>query len=158
MGGCYTCFTRKVDIRLPGKGDSNSHGARPVHQKYRWIRTSRLSMKNSLSETTQGHPASALYCWILEILYRTPKGRRALLQGPSTVGRSVCLCWEHLKPKGPNGRSSICLARPPQNACLQFEESRSWFKINFGIFPTALDLFSISQKLTLGIENGACRF
>ena len=24
--------TRKVDIRLPGKGNSNSHGARPVHQ------------------------------------------------------------------------------------------------------------------------------
>ena len=23
---------RKVDIRLPGKGNSNSHGARPVHQ------------------------------------------------------------------------------------------------------------------------------
>ena len=23
--------TRKVDIRLPGKGNSNSHGARPVH-------------------------------------------------------------------------------------------------------------------------------
>jgi len=28
--GCY----RKVDIRLPGKGNSNSHGARPVHQKH----------------------------------------------------------------------------------------------------------------------------
>ena len=23
---------RKVDIRLPGRGNSNSHGARPVHQ------------------------------------------------------------------------------------------------------------------------------
>jgi len=23
--------SRKVDIRLPGKGDSNSHGARPVY-------------------------------------------------------------------------------------------------------------------------------
>ena len=41
--------SRKVDIRLPRKGDSNSHGARPVHQKHRWIRTSRLSIKNSLS-------------------------------------------------------------------------------------------------------------
>ena len=40
---------RKVDIRLPGKGDSNSHGARPAHQKHRWTRTSRLSIKNSLS-------------------------------------------------------------------------------------------------------------
>ena len=41
--------TRKVDIRLPGKGDSNSHGARPVHPKHRWIRSSRLSIKDSLS-------------------------------------------------------------------------------------------------------------
>ena len=38
-----------VDTRLPGKGNSNSHGARTVHQKPRWIRTSRLSIKNSLS-------------------------------------------------------------------------------------------------------------
>ena len=41
-------LSRKVDIRLPGKGNSNSHGARPVHQNHRWIRTSRLSIKNSL--------------------------------------------------------------------------------------------------------------
>jgi len=43
---------RKVDVRLPGKGDSNSHGARPVHliiTMTKWIRTSRLSIKNSLS-------------------------------------------------------------------------------------------------------------
>ena len=40
---CPRC-TRKVDVRLPGKGDSNSHGARPVHliiTKLRWIRTRR---------------------------------------------------------------------------------------------------------------------
>jgi len=43
--------TRKVDVRLPGKGNSNSHGARPVHliiTTIKWIRTSRLSIKNSL--------------------------------------------------------------------------------------------------------------
>ena len=42
---------RKVDVRLPGKGDSNSHGAGPVHLiiMIKWIRTSRLSIKNSLS-------------------------------------------------------------------------------------------------------------
>jgi len=43
---------RKVDIRLPGKGNSNSHGARPVHSiitMIKWTRTSRLSIKNSLS-------------------------------------------------------------------------------------------------------------
>ena len=32
---------------------------------------------------------SALYCCILEILYCTPKGRRALLWIPSTEGRSA---------------------------------------------------------------------
>ena len=40
---------RKVDARLPGKGNSNSHGTRPVHliiTMIKWIRTSRLSMKN----------------------------------------------------------------------------------------------------------------
>jgi len=43
--------SRKVDVRLPGKGNSNSHGARPVHliiTMIKWIRTSRLSIKNSL--------------------------------------------------------------------------------------------------------------
>ena len=43
---------RKVYIRLPGTGNSNSHGTRPVHQiisMIKWIRTSRLSIKNSLS-------------------------------------------------------------------------------------------------------------
>ena len=43
---------RKVDVRLPGKGNSTSHGARPVHliiTMIKWIRTSRLSIKNFLS-------------------------------------------------------------------------------------------------------------
>ena len=42
---------RKADIRLPGKGDSNSHDARPVHlivSMLKWIRTSRSSIKNPL--------------------------------------------------------------------------------------------------------------
>ena len=37
----------KVDVRLPGKGNSNTHGARPVHliiSMIKWIRTSRLSI------------------------------------------------------------------------------------------------------------------
>ena len=48
----WDCRTRKVDIRLPGKGNSNCHGARPVHliiTMIKWIRTSRWSIKNSLS-------------------------------------------------------------------------------------------------------------
>ena len=44
--------TRKADVWLPGKGNSNSHGARPVHliiTMIKWIQTSRLSIKNFLS-------------------------------------------------------------------------------------------------------------
>ena len=44
-------FTRKVDTRLPGKRNLNSHGARPVHliiAMIKWIQTSRLPIKNSL--------------------------------------------------------------------------------------------------------------
>jgi hypothetical protein len=44
--------SRKVDIRLPEKGTSNSHGARLVLQTIsiiKWIRTSRFSITNSLS-------------------------------------------------------------------------------------------------------------
>ena len=43
---------RKVDVRLPGKGNSNSRGARPVHliiTMIKWFQTSRLSIKNSLT-------------------------------------------------------------------------------------------------------------
>ena len=38
---------RKVDTRLPGKGNSNSYGARPVHQiisMIEWTRTSSFAM------------------------------------------------------------------------------------------------------------------
>ena len=43
---------RKVVARLPGKWSSNCHGARPVLliiTMIKWFRTSRLSIKNSLS-------------------------------------------------------------------------------------------------------------
>jgi hypothetical protein len=36
-------FNRKLNVRLPGKGDSNSHGARPLHlivTMMKWFRTS----------------------------------------------------------------------------------------------------------------------
>ena len=44
--------TKEVDVRLPGKGNTNSHGARPVHliiTMKKWIQTNRLPIKNSLS-------------------------------------------------------------------------------------------------------------
>ena len=45
-------WDRKVDVRLPGKGNSNPHSVRPVHliiTILKWIRTSRSSIKNSLA-------------------------------------------------------------------------------------------------------------
>jgi len=49
-------------VRLPGKGNSNPHGARPVLQiatMIQWIRTSRLSIKNSLSLFTLSASAAS---------------------------------------------------------------------------------------------------
>ena len=46
--GCR-CGAGKIDVWLPGKRSSKSHDARPVHpivSTKKWIRTSRLSMKN----------------------------------------------------------------------------------------------------------------
>ena len=40
-------------------------------------------------------------------LHCNPNGRRDLLRIPSTVGRSVCLCWAPSKPKGPKGSAEI---------------------------------------------------
>ena len=48
---------RKEDVRLPRNGDSNSHGARPFHQiitMIKWIHTSRLSTKISVSSSPAG--------------------------------------------------------------------------------------------------------
>ena len=45
-------ISRKLDVGQPEKRNSNSHGARPVHQiimMIEWIRTSRLPIKNVLS-------------------------------------------------------------------------------------------------------------
>ena len=52
--GCISSVqsSRKVYVRLTGKGDSNSHGARPVHMiviMINWSWTRRLSTKKSLS-------------------------------------------------------------------------------------------------------------
>ena len=52
-----TPSSSKEHTRLPGKGNSNSHGARPVHlitTMIKWIWASRLSIKNSLSPHPPG--------------------------------------------------------------------------------------------------------
>ena len=50
-GTCKSCI-REVDVRLPEKGNSKSHGTRPVTliiTMLKWILTRRLSRKKSLS-------------------------------------------------------------------------------------------------------------
>jgi len=52
-----------VDVRLPEKGNSNFHGARPVHQTIsmtKWTRASELSIKNSPSGTCSMRKSRAL--------------------------------------------------------------------------------------------------
>jgi len=54
----YALWARKVDVRLPRNGNSNSRGARPDHliiTVIKWDRTSRLSIKNSLSLGVMGY-------------------------------------------------------------------------------------------------------
>ena len=48
----FSPASKKVDVRLPGKGNSTPHGARPVHliiTMIKWIWTSRLSIINCFS-------------------------------------------------------------------------------------------------------------
>jgi len=48
-------------VRLPGKGNSNSRGARPVYliiTMVQWFWTSRLSIKNSLSQIPEIAPTT----------------------------------------------------------------------------------------------------
>ena len=46
-----------------------------------------------------------LYCWILEILYCNPKGRRALLRIPTTEGCCLQEYLAHNKTPTPLGPS-----------------------------------------------------
>ena len=68
-------FSRKVDVRLPGKGNSNSRGARPVHRiipMIKWIQTSRLSIQNFLSVPkvpAAYTPAKFIRNWIERLLF-----------------------------------------------------------------------------------------
>ena len=85
---------RKVDVRLPEKGNSNSRGARPVHliiTMIKWNRTSRLPITNSLS-CTCGRAAAGE----LQILNTEPTPRTLYLEGGgalngSSQGQSLAL-------------------------------------------------------------------
>ena len=51
-------------VRLPGIGNSKSHGARPVHlviRMMKWIRTSSLSIKKSFSRVAKADRRNPLW-------------------------------------------------------------------------------------------------
>jgi len=101
----YRNGPRKVHVRLPVKGNSNSHGARPVHLNItiiQWIRTSRLSIKNALSIATgrggalldidDGREDARHPFWIAHypqsvVSLRTDKGGLTLGETPTAVER-----------------------------------------------------------------------
>jgi len=56
--GTVLIFTRKVDVRLPGEGNSNSHATRPVHliiTMTKWIRTCRGQAAHHRGHSREGH-------------------------------------------------------------------------------------------------------
>ena len=80
----WSAIRRKVDVRLLGKLISKSHGGRPVHQittMVKWIRSSRLSTKNSLSCHSAGFGSQSFE-----------------IEGPSSAMRDRCLFPESLGP------------------------------------------------------------
>ena len=95
-------YLRKVDIRLPGKGNTFSHGARPVHltiTMIKWIRTSRLSIKNSLSLHLLHPPPVSLGTGLLGYLAHTktpsPMTLRSPLPSKKKSGVSGAGAWRH---------------------------------------------------------------
>jgi len=90
---------RKVDVRLPGKENYNSHGARPVHliiTMIKWIRTSRLSMKNSLSDLAQRDQPPV----VEHLLSLSASGYRVQGSGYRVQGSGLRVKDEGLRVKG----------------------------------------------------------
>ena len=81
--------SRKADVLPPGKGNSNSYGARPVRPiitMLKWIRTSRLSIEKSLLDLSgkasfRRRQIAVCHCRIVRIL-------RGVDQ--------VCVCFQRL--------------------------------------------------------------
>ena len=94
-----------------GKGNSNSHGARPVHQiiaMIQWIRTSRLPIKNSLSAARESH-------FSIQTRLVAPSMKTQLVAPSFTSGHELCSgseagsylrltdsCITQLKAQGPS--------------------------------------------------------
>ena len=97
---------RKVDVRLPGKGNPKTHGARPVHPIItiiKWIRTSRLSIKNSLSTCAEARKSG------LSLPLPSEHG---------TCKTATARFWPWLSGKSPEHLLRCCLfARQRQYKC-----------------------------------------
>ena len=87
------CECIKVDRRLPGEGNSNAHGARPVHQIISMIKciwTSRVSIKNCLSlqcECESEPPSKDLPAEMAEMykpIYSEDKGAPPTIDGTTS--------------------------------------------------------------------------
>ena len=95
---------RKSAVRLPGKENSNSHGARPVHHiitMTKWIWTSRLAIKNSLSPTRRTTSISSgrvlnihtraqqklLHSWIILVIVKPHLVQIGRVDGPTEYCR-----------------------------------------------------------------------
>jgi len=102
---CMGAMRRKPSASHCAKGNSNSHGARPVHliiTMIRWIRTSRLSIKNSLS--TWEH--------------QTPDD----LKNPESCVFSYATRWSRrvsLTPYSGVLRDRVCTAQGPKVSCVR---------------------------------------
>ena len=89
---------KKVDIRLPGKGNSNSHGARPVHPVIsiiNLIRTRRLSIKTH-------SPCAQKVTFALFALHTKrwfALHTRRLLRTQDKIGQVDNLCDERVAPE-----------------------------------------------------------
>ena len=73
----------KVDVRLPRKRNSNSHGARPVLQSIstiKWIRTSSLSINKSLSQRSAAPSPTTTRC-LLSLSWFRVQGLGLRVQG-----------------------------------------------------------------------------
>ena len=94
--------SRKVDVRLPGKGNSKSHGARPAHMiimTIKWTRTSRLSTRTSLSVARCG------FCINTQQVHGTVRIRSARTPfQPVTrcTARRTDFCITQVKAQGPS--------------------------------------------------------
>ena len=161
----YAYFLRKMSTRVVQLQKIHLHTFLPTLPACIY---DQFPKSSTCVDVQRAETECTLYCWILEILYCHPKGRRALLRVPSTAGRSVCLCWAKSKPKGPENRQGGCFTSPRQanigrpagaskelirtlsrnaTANLEYGERRCWFNTKHQSTKVILDELVTSSPL-----------